>query len=53
LAAAAVYVVLEDDAKPDSGPDGFDDDYEVVRAVRRAFGMDALGAGGTTYHDLG
>ncbi len=53
LAAAAAYVVLEDDAKPDSGPDGFDDDYEVVRAVRRAFGMDALGAGGTTYHDLG
>ena len=53
LAAAAAYVILEDDAKPDSGPDGFVDDYEVVRAVRRAFGMEALGAGGTTYHDLG
>ena len=49
LAAAAEYVLLEDDARPDEGKDGFKDDYEVVRSVRRALGMDAPGAGDTFY----
>ena len=49
LAAAAEYVLLEDDARPDEGKDGFEDDYEVVRSVRRALGMDAPGSGHTFY----
>jgi DNA-directed RNA polymerase specialized sigma24 family protein len=49
LAAAADYVLLEGDARPDEEQDGFRDDYEVVRSVRRALGMDAAGAGDTYY----
>jgi hypothetical protein len=49
LAAAADYVILEGDARPDEEQDGFRDDYEVVRSVRRALGMDAAGAGDTYY----
>ena len=49
LAAAAEYVLLEEDARPDEEQDGFRDDYEVVRSVRRALGMDAPSAGDTYY----
>jgi len=49
LAAAAEYVLLEDDARPDEGKDGFKDDYEVVRSVRRALGLDAPNSGHTFY----
>ena len=49
LAAAADYVRLEGDARPDEEQDGFRDDYEVVRSVRRALGMDAPSAGDTYY----
>ena len=31
--AAVQYFILEDDASPDSGPDGYLDDAEVVNAV--------------------
>ena len=49
LAAAAEYVLLEEDARPDEEQDGFRDDYEVVRSVRRALGMDAPSSGHTFY----
>ena len=49
LAAAAEYVLLEEDARPDEEQDGFRDDYEVVRSVRRALGMDAPNSGHTFY----
>ena len=49
LGAAADYVILQHDARPDEGKDGFKDDYEVVRAVRRALDLDAPGSGHTFY----
>ena len=48
VAAAAAYVNLVEDAQPDNKPDGFTDDYEVVRAVRRGLGMEAADSGNTS-----
>lgn len=47
VAAAAAYVLLPDDVRPDEGPGGFRDDYWVLHAVRRAMGLKAMRAGGT------
>ncbi len=52
LAGAAGYVVLEHDAISDADPDGFRDDYEVIRAVRRGLGFDAPGMGQTTFYSF-
>jgi len=47
VAAAASYVLLPNDVRPDQDPDGFRDDYWVLHAVRRAIGLGAIRAGGT------